>query len=323
MATNVYDSSTLSFYEPFGPSDIDMNSKSGNLYGYLSVKIQYVPDFSFFLCPSCKTLKNHTPIILLVNLEKVVLNSTNKKKKNLRMVLRAGGQVDSTTLNPSGEFYEHFMIDYSLISDVKNLTVTIYKGSKEIGKRVVHMKDLLEGNLLQEEYSNNKIAKAEFLMQLIYSCSDCIVERENESGNVDIPVLEVESFTPPAASASPSTVAASTLFPEVHVASASASASAMESVQLQGEQAIPGMTGFTAATRAQRSTPPVHEVVPQIMQIPVMEVQMAPQMMAPPQMMMAPPQMMMAPQMMGENGVYYQMTGYQGSQYGSVSGYAY
>ena len=333
MATSVFDPSQLSYYEPFGQCDIDMETKSGSLFGYLSVKIQYVPSNAFFLCPSCKKLSSHSPFMLFVNLQNVILKTPDSQNRDLKMILRIGNEVASTSGDPSGQLYEHFMIDYSRISSKKNLTITIYQADRDIGRIVIHMKDLLEGNVYDDSFTNEHIEKASVMLQLVYACSDCIVEKETEDGELDIPVLDVTSI--PRSSVNPepfrpsSSSSSQRIFPTPNPATQpmrnpaydSASSLASASIELQGGPSIPGMSGFAASPSPVVYTPQLApprapqyvqqygpQPAPQIVVVP-RDPRMEMAMMEPPMVVMEPPR--------------YQVVGYQESPYGSANGYVY
>lgn len=347
MATNVFDPSQLSYYEPFGQCDIDMETPSGSLFGYLSVKIQFVPSNGYFLCPSCKNLKSHSPFMLFINLERVQLKTPDSKNRDLKMILRVGSEVASTRGDPSGQLSEHFMIDYSRIATKKNITITIYQATKDIGQIVVPMKDLLEGSVYDDAFSNDVVERAAVLLQLVYACSDCIVEKETADGELDIPVLEVASLPrssllpePPRPSLSasraavpsvpsvPSVLPAERVFPTPNPAMPpnQAMAAVAAPIELQGGANIPGMSGFAPAI-APNPSPMLYAPQPCAVPSPMMYApQPAPQ--PAPAMVMVPrdPRMemaMMEPPMGVAQAPCYQVVGYQQSPYGSASGYVY
>ncbi|CBK22647.2 uncharacterized protein [Blastocystis hominis] len=340
VATSVFDPSQLSYYEPFGQCDIDMETKSGSLFGYLSVKIQYVPSDAFFLCPSCKKLSSHSPFMLFANLQNVILKTPDSQNRDLKMILRIGNEVASTSGDPSGQLYEHFMIDYSRISSKKNLTITIYQADRDIGRIVIHMKDLLEGNVYDDSFTNEHIEKASVMLQLVYACSDCIVEKETEDGELDIPVLDVTSI--PRSSVNPepfrpsSSSSSQRIFPTPNPATQpmrnpaydSASSLASASIELQGGPSIPGMSGFAASPSPvvympQLAPPRAPQYVQQYGPQPAPQIVVVPRdprmemaMMEPPMVVMEPPMVVMEPPR-------YQVVGYQESPYGSANGYVY
>ena len=335
MATNVYDSSKISYYEPFVSDKINLETKQGNLYGFLSVKIQYIPNDTLFLCPACNNLSSYTPIMLFICLQSVVLRSPDPKQRNLKMILRVGSEVASTSDSPTGEFGEHFMIEYPRISSMKNLTITIYQDSKEIGKEVIHLKDLLDGSLYDRPISNNVISHALALLQLVYPCSDCIVERETADGELDIPMLPVKpaprSSAAPAASR-PVQTPARALPP------------AAQTIELQS-QSIPGMSSFVSQSQAQAQ--PLPQIQTQAQPFVQVQTQAMPQNwpqnwpqapnwpQAMPQVVPVRVEMeprremaMLEPAMLETtygrgNDSYYQVAGYQETAYGQTAMYAY
>ena len=333
VATNVYDSSKIAYYEPFVSDKINLETKQGNLYGFLSVKIQYIPNDTLFLCPACNNLSSYTPIMLFICLQSVVLRSPDPKQRNLKMILRVGSEVASTSDSPTGEFGEHFMIEYPRISSMKNLTITIYQDSKEIGKEVIHLKDLLDGSLYDRPISNNVISHALALLQLVYPCSDCIVERETADGELDIPMLPVKpaprSSAAPAASR-PVQTPARALPP------------AAQTIELQS-QSIPGMSSFVSQSQSQplpqiqTQAQPFVQVQTQAMpqnwpqnwpqapnwpqampQVVPVRVEMEPRR----EMAMLEPAMLETTYGRG-NDSYYQVAGYQETAYGQTAMYAY
>ena len=284
--------------------------------------------------------------MLFINLESVQLKTPDSKNRDLKMILRVGSEVASTRGNPSGQLSEHFMIDYSRIASKKNITITIYQATKDIGQIVIPMKDLLEGSVYDDAFSNAVVDRATVLLQLVYACSDCIVEKETADGELDIPVLEVASLPrssllpePPRPSLSapraaapsvpsvPSVLPAERVFPAANPATAAnpMAANPMAApIELQGGAGIPGMSGF-APGMAAGPAPMLYAPQPRAAPSPVMYApQPAPTMvMVPPMAVMEPAMVMMEPPMGVAQPPCYQVVGYQQSPYGGASGYVY
>lgn len=297
--------------------------------------------------------------MLFINLESVQLKTPDSKNRDLKMILRVGSEVASTRGNPSGQLSEHFMIDYSRIASKKNITITIYQATKDIGQIVIPMKDLLEGSVYDDAFSNAVVDRATVLLQLVYACSDCIIEKETADGELDIPVLEVASLPrssllsePPRPSLSapraaapsvpsvPSVLPAERVFPAANPANPANPATAANPmaanpmaapIELQGGAGIPGMSGF-APGMAAGPAPMLYAPQPRAAPSPVIYApQPAPTMvmvppmavMEPPMAVMEPPMVMMEPPMGVAQAPCYQVVGYQQSPYGSASGYVY
>lgn len=268
--------------------------------------------------------------MLFINLERVQLKTPDNKNRDLKMILRVGSEVASTSGNPSGELYEHFMIDYSRIASKKNITITIYQATKDIGQIVIPMKDLLEGNVYDDAFSNDVIERAAVLLQLVYACSDCIVEKETADGELDIPVLEVASlphasFLPEpsrpsistrSAPSAPSVLAAERVFPAPSPAGV-----ASAPIELQGAANIPGMSGFAPQPQGVPS-PMLYAPQPHGTPSPMLY---APQ--PAPTMVVVPrePRMevVMGPPIAVMEAPCYQVVAYQEVPYGSANGYVY
>ena len=187
------------------------------------------------------------------------------------------------------------------------------------------------------------IERAAVLLQLVYACSDCIVEKETADGELDIPVLEVASVPSasllpepprpslaprrapaPSAPSAPSVLPAERVFPTPNPAAAAAAAG----IELQGGANIPGMSGFApiAATPSPMGYAPQPRAVPSPM---MYAPQPAPAMVMVPRdprmemAMMEPPMAVMEPPMAVMQAPCYQAVGYQESPYGSANGYVY
>ena len=194
VAIHRFDPGRINFFEPFGPGDIDMKTKKGMHFCNLSVKVQYVRGSDYFTCPSCNILEDHTPIVLLGNLQGVTLDKESLYSKGLKLKLKVGNLVGETPLSKDGQFNHHIMVNYASVKKSSNLTLMLCKHDRCVHTSCIAVKDLMGGNVcdLYLPIKNSKWSgSVHVLLQLIYSCSDCIVERE-ENGVVDIPKQRVQ-----------------------------------------------------------------------------------------------------------------------------------
>ena len=193
VAKHEFDPGRITFYEAFGPSWIPMmtTGKNSRVYGQIQVKVQYVRGSDYFTCPTCPRLTDHTPIFLFGNIASVTLKKESQLKKGVKVVAKCKKQTETTPVDKAGEFQYHFMWDYQTIKKAKEVVFFVYKKGSKIGKVTVKLDDLLEGNLCEWSkpimHGKNEVGTLFILLQSIYECSECIVEREDEDGEVDIP----------------------------------------------------------------------------------------------------------------------------------------
>ena len=243
VAKHEFDPGRITFYEPFGPDWIELTTpgKKPASYGRLQVKVQYVRGSDYFTCPTCSRLTDHTPIFLLGNMSSVTLAKESQMKKGVKMMALCNKEKETTPVDKKGVFNYHFLWDYKNIASGKKVVFKVFKKNSVVGSVVIPLDDLLEGNLCELTKpvlkGKKEVGKAVILLQTIYECSECIVEREDEDGAIDIPAKKVVKKEPQRADA----------------------------VQLVGT--IPGMTPAAPATTATLAAPatpavPVAPVAP-------------------------------------------------------------
>lgn len=100
------------------------------------------------------------------------------------------------------------MCDPSLLTK-KTLMAYVYNKRKELGCCSIDVDSLQAGNwceltlpvflkywyYLQIRKGKKEVGKLQLLCQMLYECCECIVEREDEEGNVDIPTQTVAPQT--------------------------------------------------------------------------------------------------------------------------------